>query len=349
MGLQIRELVPKKEITINDLKGKIIAVDAFNVIYQFLSNIRQPDGTPLQDSKGRITSHLSGLFYRTINLTNKGLKLVFVFDGIPDKMKDKTHEIRTARREEARIKYEDAKSRGDEGDMFKYSRQNIRLSNEMVEESKELLEAMGLPVVQAPGEGEAQCSYMAKHGDVYAVASQDYDSLLFGAPRLIQNLTLARKRRLASGAIVSVMPELIELEEVLNTLQINHEQLITLGILVGTDFNPAGVRGIGPKKAQQLVNIHKQPVLIFNALGKMVEEGKIPEPDFDWPDVFEIFKKPNITKDYEIKFREMDEKKVKELLCEEHDFSEERVDSSLNKLREQKKELNQKALKDFLG
>ena len=315
MGLQIGELVPKKEIKIEDLKGKIIAVDAFNTLYQFLANIRQPDGTPLQDSKGHVTSHLSGLFYRTTNLMNRGLKLVYVFDGIPSKLKERTKEIRTARKEEAKQKYEEAKARGSEEEMFKYSRQNIRLNDEMIQESKDLLEALGIPVVQAPGEGEAQCSYIARQGDAYAVSSQDYDSLLFGAPRLIQNLTLARKRRLASGAFIPVMPEMIELQDVINTLQITHEQLICLGILVGTDFNPSGVRSIGPKRALQLVQVYKQPVLLFDALGKLVQEGKVPEPDFDWPDIFELFKKPDVTKDYKIKFHDINEKKVKELLC----------------------------------
>lgn len=347
MGLQIGELVPKKEIKIEDLKGKIIAVDAFNTLYQFLANIRQPDGTPLQDSKGRVTSHLSGLFYRTTNLMTRGLKLVYVFDGIPSKLKEKTKEIREARKQEAKQKYEEAKAKGEKEEMFKYSRQTLRLNDEMIDESKELLEALGLPVVQAPGEGEAQCSYMAKNRDAYAVSSQDYDSLLFGAPILIQSLTLARKRRLASGALIPVMPEMIELDEVLNSLQITHEQLICLGILVGTDFNPSGVRSIGPKRALQLVQIYKQPVLLFNALGKLVEEGKIPEPDFDWPDIFELFKKPDVTKNYKIKFKNINEKKVRELLCKEHDFSTERVDSALNKIREKKKELSQKGLKEW--
>jgi len=347
MGLQIGELVPKKEIKIEDLKGKIIAVDAFNTLYQFLANIRQPDGTPLMDKQGRVTSHLSGLFYRTTNLMNKGLKLVYVFDGIPSKMKEKTKEIREARKQEAKQRYEEARAKGEKEEMFKYSRQNLRLNEEMIDEAKDLLEALGIPVVQAPSEGEAQCSYMAKNRDAFAVSSQDYDSLLFGAPILIQNLSLARKRRLASGALIPVMPEMIELDEVLNSLQITHEQLICLGILVGTDFNPSGVRGIGPKRALQLVQIYKQPVLLFDALQKLVQEGKIPEPNFDWPDIFEIFKKPDITKDYKIKFKDVNEKKVKELLCKEHDFSSERVESALNKLHEHKKERSQKGLGDF--
>lgn len=347
MGLQIGEIIPKKEIKIEDLRGKVIAVDAFNTLYQFLANIRQPDGTPLMDNKKRITSHLSGLFYRTTNLMTKGLKLVYVFDGKPHKLKAGTVSGRIAKKEEAKEKYEEAKKEGKKEEMFKYSRQIIHLTDEMIADSKELLKALGLCVVQAPGEGEAQCSFMAKKNDAYAVASQDYDSLAFGAPRLVQNLTLARRRRLASGAFVSIMPEMIELENVLNALQINHEQLICLGILVGTDFNPQGIRGIGPKRALQLVQQYKQPVLLFNALDKLMKEGKIEEPDFDWQDIFELFKKPDVTTGYKIEFRKVDEKAVKKLLCDEHDFSVDRVTSALEKIHEGKEKASQKGLGDF--
>ncbi|MCX8193892.1 MAG: flap endonuclease-1 [Candidatus Pacearchaeota archaeon] len=347
MGLQIGELIPKKEIRLEDLKGKVIAVDAFNALYQFLANIRQPDGTPLMDSKGRVTSHLSGLFYRTTNLMTKGLKPVYVFDGKPHELKAVTVSERAARKEEAEEKYKKAKAEGEEEEMFKWAKQTTKLTEEMIIEAKELLRVLGLPVIQAPSEGEAQCAFLVKKGDAYAVASQDYDSLLFGASRLIQNLTLARKRKLASGAFVPVMPEFIELERVLNTLQINYDQLICLGILVGTDFNPRGIKGIGPKKALQLVQQYKVPALLFKAIEKQVQENRIPEPDFDWHDIFELFKKPEITSNYEIKFDKINVSVVKRLLCKEHDFSEERVESALEKVHEHKKEASQKGLGEW--
>ena len=252
MGLQIGELVPRKSIKIDELKRKVIAVDAFNAIYQFLSNIRQVDGTPLMDNRGRVTSHLSGLFYRNTNLMARGIKLVYAFDGTSNELKRKTNHNRSEKKFEAEKKFEDAKKEGKQEEMYKYSRQTIHLTDEIIEESKELIRALGLPIIQAPEEGEAQAAYLAKK-DCFAVASQDYDSLLFGAPNVIQNLTLAKKRKVASGAYIPVEPELIELEKVLNSLQIDHEQLICLGILSGTDFNPGGVKGIGPKKALTLV------------------------------------------------------------------------------------------------
>lgn len=346
MGLQISEIVQKKEIKLEDLKGKIIAVDAFNALYQFLANIRQPDGTPLMDSKKHITSHLSGLFYRTTNLMTKGIKLVYVFDGKPPELKAETVKGRVERKKEAKEKYEEAREAGKEEEMHKYAKQTLHLTDEMVKESKELLEALGVPVVQAPGEGEAQASYIAAKGDAYAVASQDYDALPFGAPRLIQNVTLAKKRKTPTGH-VQIAPSLIELDNLLKTLEINRDQLICLGILTGTDFNPKGIRGIGPKKALRLVKLYKDPDLLFRALEKQVEEGKVPAPEFEWNEIFDIFKKPDITTKYKIEFGKVNEEAVKQVLCKEHDFSEERVDSALEKIREHTKKGSQKGLGDF--
>ena len=332
MGLQIGELVPKKEIKLEDLKGKKIAIDAFNTIYQFLANIRQQDGTPLMDNRGRITSHLSGLFYRTINLMNIGIKPVFVFDGKPPVLKSLTNQKRSERKDEAQEKYLQAKEAGNTEQMFKYARQNIRLNDEMIEESKKVIQALGLPVIQAPSEGEAQAALLSKH-DCYAVVSQDYDSLLFGSPRLIQNLTLARKRKTSSGLYIPIEPEVIELEKVLNTLQITHDQLICLGILIGTDFNPGGIKGIGPKKALEIVQKYKQPVLIFQAVEKQIIMSGLEMP-FDWTEIFEIFKKPDVIRDYELTFNEPNINDLKKILCQEHDFSEERIENAMKKLRE---------------
>jgi flap endonuclease-1 len=202
MGLNIREIIPRKEIELSDLKGKIVCIDAFNTLYQFLSSIRQPDGTPLMDSKQRITSHLSGIFYRNIALLEHGIKLVYVFDGTPPAQKYGTHKIRQEGRDLARSRYEQAKTEEDLEGMKRYGSQLVRLNGEMIKESKELLEAMGIAVVQAPGEGEAQAAHLVRiMKEVYASASQDYDSLLFGASTLIRNLTLSKKRKTISGLV----------------------------------------------------------------------------------------------------------------------------------------------------
>jgi len=332
MGLNIRDIVPRKELNIEELKGKIVAVDAFNAIYQFLSSVRQYDGTPLMDSKGNISSHLSGLFYRNIALLSEGVKLVYVFDGKAPDLKSSLKEKRKEVKDLAREKYNGAKDKEDYFAMRKYGQQLGLISKGMIEESKELLEAMGIAVVQSPGEGEAQASELAKDKDIYAVASQDYDCLLFGAPVLIQNLTLARKRKTASG-IVEIKPEVIELEKVLNILHINHDQLICIGILTGTDYNPGGIKGIGQKKALEIVQKYKTPVEIF----------KYYEGDFNWREVFELFKKPDVKRNLDIEFPKINPDKIRKILTE-RDFSEERVDKQIDRHLNIKEKNKQKTL-----
>ena len=337
MGLQIGDLVPRREISFSDLQGKVIAVDAFNAIYQFLSSIRQQDGTPLMDDKKRVTSHLSGLFYRNIALLSEGLKLVYVFDGEYSDLKRKTKRIRQDAKDAAELKFRTAKEEEDLDAMGKYARAMTKLDEDKIFESKELLEAMGIAVVQAPSEGEMQAAELVKNGEAYAVGSQDYDALVVGSPRLIQNLTLARKRKTVSGYIY-IAPEMLEYEQLLNHLRIDRDQFICLAILVGTDFNPGGVRGIGPKKALVLVRKRKYPVEIFQEVEEI--HGDL---GFDWKEVFEIFKKPNVKKE-RVDFPKLDEDKIRKILVEEHDFSADRVEKQLEKLRNIKKKSAQRKL-----
>lgn len=332
MGLQIGDIVPRTSIEFKDLKGKIVAVDAFNALYQFLSSVRQPDGTPLMDSKGRVTSHLSGLFYRNIALMREGIKLIYVFDGEYHELKGKTHALRNASKQSMQDKYADARDEGDVEGMGRYSRGFMKLDEGMIQESKALLEALGIGVVQAPGEGEMQAAALVQQGEAYAVASQDYDALVVGGTRLIQNLTLARKRKTSSGDFVYIAPEVITYEGVLNALDVTGDQLICLAILVGTDFNPGGVRGIGPKKALALVKQFKYPVAIFKEV-----EGRM---DFDWQEIFSIFRKPNVAH-AKVVFPKLNEKDVTRILVNEHDFSAERVEKQLDTLRDLKKQASQ--------
>lgn len=334
MGLQIGEIVPRKGISLKDLKGKTIAVDAYNAVYQFLSSIRQVDGIPLMDSKGRVTSHLSGLFYRNISLMAEGIKLIYVFDGISHELKGKTKEKRAEIKDKAMENYERAMIKGDFVEAGRYAKQGSKMEEGMIEESKELLEAMGIAIVMAPGEGEMQCAELVKNGQAWGVGSQDYDAVVVGASRLIQNLTLAKKRKFNGGS-VDIGPEMIEYEKVLNHLGINSDQLICLAILVGTDFNPGGIKGLGPKKALALVKDKKYPVEVF----KEVEERL----DFNWQEVFEIFKKPDVSRE-KVEFPKIDEDKIKEILVNRHNFSMERVEKQLEKLKEGRGKGAQKTL-----
>jgi flap endonuclease-1 len=327
LGVDFGDLVVRRALTLEELRGKSIAVDGYNALYQFLTVIRQPDGTPLMDSHGRVTSHLSGVFYRTINLLEMGVKPVYVFDGKPPEIKEMEVARRRALREEAVKKYEEALQRGDLKAARTYASQSARLREEMVDEVKKLLDAMGVPWIQAPSEGEAQAAYLAIKGDVWASASQDYDSLLYGAPKLVRNLTISGRRRLPrSEKYVEVVPELVLLSEVLRTLELTREQLIDLAILIGTDYNPDGVKGIGPKRAYILIKKHGS---LENVL-KHLPEVQIPS----FQSIREIFLKPTVSMDYVVRWRPIDRGKVLEILVEEHDFSRERVEKAIDRVEE---------------
>ena len=341
MGLNISDIIPKKEINVSDLKGKVIAIDAFNILYQFLTSIKQPDGTPLMDSKGNITSHLSGLFYRNINLLTEGIKPVYVFDGKPPKLKEAELKKRKENKLLAEGKFEAAKASGDKEGMEKYSGRFVKITDEIIKESKELLVAMGIPVIQAPGEGEAEAAALAETGKVWGSASQDFDSLLYATPYLVRNLTMARRRKTSSGLYIDINPEMIIFEEVLNELKINLDQLICLAILVGTDYNPGGVKGLGQKKALELVQKHKSPKDIF----KSVENSEKLEINFDWEELFKEFQEYESV-DVEINFNKVNETAVREVLLK-HEFSENRIDSGLEKLRKLENSKKQKGLGDF--
>ena len=342
MGVNISEIIPKKEIALSDLKGKTIAVDAFNTLYQFLTTIRQPDGTPLMDSRGNITSHLSGLFYRNLNLMQDGIKPVYVFDGKPPEMKMAEISRRKKAKEEAKEKYEEAKQKEDLDGMRKYAGRDVKITQEVIDESKELLLAMGIPVIQAAGEGEAEASSLAKQRRVWASASQDFDSILYGTPVLIRNLTLSRKRKTSSGLYVDVNPEKIELHSVLNKLSISLSQLICLAILVGTDYNPGGVKGLGQKRALEIVSKFESPVEIFD----FVKKSEKYDLDFNWQGIYKIFNEYGGDLRDDIKFPEADKDKIKQIL-KEREFSEIRIDNGLEKLEKIKKAQSQKGLKEF--
>ncbi len=323
MGVQIAEILPKKEISIEELKGKTFAVDAFLWIHQFLSIIRQPDGMPLRDSKGRITSHLSGLFYRSANLLKSGIKLIYVFDGKPPAFKAVTAE-RAARKKEAQEKWDAALAVGDVEAARSAAQQTSHLTGEMIEQSKNLLEYMGIQVVQAPSEGEAQCAQMCREKLVYSVASQDSDSLLFGTPRLVRNLSITGKRKLPGKQVfVNVNPQLIELKNVLEELGLSREQLIILSMLVGTDYNP-GVMGYGPKKSLKLV---KEEKTLEKVLAKIKWEGPPAQ------EVFDFFMSPP-AENVKISAPALQPEKIMKMLVDDFEFGRERIEKVVNELKE---------------
>ncbi len=340
MGVNISEIIPRKEIEISDLKDKTIAIDVYVTLYQFLTTIRQPDGTPLKDRQGNITSHLSGLFYRNINLLQEGLKPVYVFDGKPPELKQQEIEKRKEEKRIAEQQYEKAKAKEDIAGMKKYSSRTVKITTEIIEQSKELLTALGIPVIQAPSEGEAEAASLARQGTVYAAASQDYDALLYATPYLIRNLTSPRRKKLPSGLYIDIKPELITFQSVLNELNIDKDQLICLSILVGTDYNPGGIKGLGQKRALEIVQQYKYPVEIFKHVS--IKFNFI----FDWQEIFKQFQDYKSNYIEELEFKKPDKEKIKQILTR-HDFSEVRINSALQKLQQLEESKKQKGLSDF--
>jgi len=343
MGVAIRDIIIIKEIELDQLNNKIIILDAYNVLYQFLTTIRGIDGAPLTDSKGNITSHLVGLFSRTTSLLQKGIKPVFVFDGKSPKLKQKEQERRNAIKAEAEKKYLEAKKREDKEEMKKYASRTTRLNITMVEESKKLIASLGIPIVQAPSEGEAQAAYMVKENKGFAVGSQDYDSLIHGATKLARNLSITGKKKKArSVAYETIKPELIDLSENLKNLKIDQHQLIALAMIVGTDYNRGGIKGIGPKNALKLVRQHKSN---FQNLFKEIGWDKY--FDFPWKEVYDLIDKMPTTDDYKLEWKNINNEQINKFLVDGHNFSEQRVKNTLEKLEKETSKKQQKSLGEF--
>jgi len=344
MGLQFKDIVTKKEIAIKDLKDKVLAIDSMNLLYQFLTTIRSADGSVLTDKKGRTTSHLIGLFSRTTSLMEEGLKLVFVFDGKPPEIKRKTWEKRASVKAEASLKLKEAEEAGEIEDMKKFASRTAVLTRDMVDDAKRIITALGLPIVQAPSEGEAQTAYMVKKGQAYASISQDYDNLIFGCPLLVRNLSIAGKRKKTGKlAYQTVKPEMILLPEVLDSLKLDLDQLIVLAILVGTDYNPGGVKGIGPKNGLKLLKEYDHE---FQKIFEKVEWDKH-YPGLGWKEIFDTIKHIPVTDDYILEWKPIDNGKLTELLVQEYDFSKERVASKLEALEKVQGKMKQKGLSSF--
>ncbi len=341
MGLPLAKLVKPRKISFSSLSGRALAIDAFNAIYQFLALIRRGPGVPLTDSQGRVTSHLNGLLFRTVRLIEFGIRPVYVFDGPPPDFKRRTLEERRAVKERAEREWVEALARGDFRTAWAKAVQTSRLTPSMADDAKRLLDLMGVPWVQAPSEGEAQAAHMAAKGDVWAAASQDYDSLLFGSPRLVRNVTITGRRyyRKRPG-YYRLEPELIVLEELLNSLGITRKQLVDMALLMGTDYNE-GVRGVGPVRALKLIRE-------YGSLERVIEEtGLRPDPDLDLEAIRRFFLDPPVTDDYRLEWRPPDEEGLLQFLCDERDFSRKRVRSAVDRLRAAITTEGGRSLEDF--
>jgi len=318
VGLPLKDLVSAQELPWDALAGRTLAVDGYNAVYQFLATLRQRDGQLFSDPEGRVTSHLMGVFYRTTSLLREGVLPVWVFDGKPPERKIGTIRQRIVAKEKAEEQWQEALAAGDLETARRRAAQTSRLTRPMVEELRQLLQALGVPFVQAPGEGEAQAAVMAARGTVWATGSEDYDSLLFGSPRLVRGLAARGRGGATPGA------QLIDRSELLSSLGISDEELILLGIVMGTDFND-GVRGYGPKKSLKLVQEH---------LGFRATVEKVGLDPTEAEEVAEIFRHPPSVDVTAPTFGPVDETAVRTILIDEHGFSEERVRAAIARARQ---------------
>ncbi len=347
MGVKINELVGevKKTITFENLYSKKIAIDAFNTIYQFLAIIRQPDGTPLKDYEGNITSHLSGIFYRTINFLEHNIKPIFVFDGKPSELKFSTLKERKKIKEEAKEKMIIAQDEEDFEEAKKYAQMTSKLDQNMIDECKKLIVYMGVPVMDAKSEGEAQSAYLVNKEEAWACASQDYDTLLFGSERLVRNFAVSRSKKV-KDTTVPVEIEYVSLSKLLENLGISREQLVEMGILIGTDFFE-GVKGIGQQKALELIKKHGSIEKILNDKAKI--GGNEIQIDLELVNkIRKIFLEPEVKKEYsKLSWSKVQYDKIEELLVEKHNFSKQRVENALERLKKMDSSSTQTSLDKF--
>ncbi len=326
MGLNLKDLVVREKTALESFANKVIAVDAYNAIYQFLASIRGPDGLQLSDSEGRTTSHLSGLLYRNANFLSLGIKPVYVFDGKPPSLKTAEIERRRQIKKDATVKYEKAIAEGNMEDARKYAQQTTSMKDGMVKESKRLLACFGIPYIDAPSEGEATAAHLTNTGQAYASASQDFDSILCGATNLVRNFTNSGRRKVPNrNTYVDIVPEIIQTQKTLGELGLTREKMVDVGILIGTDFNPNGFERIGPKTALRMIKQHSR----LEDIPQIQEQLQ----KIDYEQIRRIFLEPEVAKVDEIVFGRIDYEGIIGYLVGERSFSEDRVRSTLNRLR----------------
>ena len=326
MGLNLKQLVIREKTRLESFASKVVAIDAYNAIYQFLAIIRGPDGLQLSDSEGRVTSHLSGLLYRNVNFLSLGIKPVYIFDGRPPSLKTAEIERRRQIKKDATVKYEKAIDEGNLEDARKFAQQTTSMRDTMVQDSKVLLECFGIPYIDAPSEGEATAAHLTNTGHAFASASQDFDSVLFGAKRLVRNFTNSGRRKIPNrNTYIEVEPEVIETGKTLESLELSREELVDVGILIGTDFNPDGFARVGPKTALKMIKQYSR----LEDIPQIQEQLQ----EIDYEQIRKIFLEPKVAGVDEISFGKVNYEAIASYLVGERSFSEDRVNSSLGRLK----------------
>lgn len=329
-----------KEQKFENYFGRKIAVDASMHIYSFLVVVGRQGDQLLTSEAGEVTSHLQGMFFRTARMLEAGMKPVFVFEGKPPDLKREELAKRSSRREEANTELEAAKEAGKEEDVEKYSKRAVRVERKHNEECKRLLRLMGVPVIDAPGEAEAQCAQLNKEGLVYGIATEDMDSLTFGTPRLVRHLMAPASQKLAVTEF--------DRAQVLELLGLTDDQFIDLCILCGCDYT-SKIGGIGPVRALSLVKKH-------GSIDKVLEEldsskFQIPDP-FPYQEARRLFKEPDVLKGSDIpalRWTAPDTEGLVQFLVHEKTFAEDRVRKAVDRILAARGKANQGRLESFFG
>ena len=334
MGVKLQNIIVRKNIEFQDLKGRIIAVDAPNIIMGLFNFARKnPDGTYaglILDRTQRPISHLYGLLYRINFYYSKDVFVIFCFDGKVSELK----RVITKDQLKDFIFSERWYHEAIQGKNFELARQ-IALSKEymwqnIIRESKQLLGALGVPYIDSPASAESQCAHMVQRGFTNYSNSQDFDSLLFGCPKVIQNLSKSLRRKVQGRwQYQKIKPVKIDLAKNLTNLRISIFQLVDIGLLIGTDYFP-GIDGIGPKKALTLIRkYHTLESLILKEYRNHDFRDLTPEII---KKVRKLFSFPDVNESYNnLLWNPPNKSRIFFLLCEEHNLNKERVKNYLEK------------------
>jgi len=338
-----------REQKMDNYFGRKIAIDASMTLYQFLIAVRQDGpGGQLQNMDGEITSHLTGLFYRTIGMMEQGIKPVYVFDGKPPVLKSHELEKRKARIAKNAAEMEAARAADDQEAIVKCERRSVRVTKEQNQDAMKLLRLMGVPVVEAPGEAEAQCAELCKGGKVYATATEDMDALTFGTPILVRHMTMSKERQKKFNI------HEYNLKEALEEMDYTMDQFLELCILMGCDYTES-IRGIGPKKAFTYLKKYGSIENFLPELEK-IKDGKgnikftIPK-DFLYKEAAELFKKPDVIPAEKCKLEWTEPKKdlLIKYMVEDKGFQLERMEKGIRRIQASRRKGSQKRLESFFG
>ena len=329
MGIKcLLKFISEKEGLINKItkenyKNKKIAIDISILIYRSIISVRN-SGADFTNQKGEITSHILGLFNKTIELLHNNIIPVYVFDGKPPTIKNKTIEERKLIKKKAFDKMEQAET---EEERIKYLKRTVSISPLQWNQCKELLTTMGIPYIDAPEEADSQCAYLAKEGLVDAVFTEDMDILTFGSPKIIRNLT---SHKIETTEII--------LENILNNFELNQEQFIEFCILLGSDYGP----GITESKPDIILNYYKKHKNIKDTLIYMKKDNINIPNNFNYEETKQYFLNPNIllVTNENLKLKKPDTNKLIKNLVNDYGFLKyliktkvDRLESYYNKLK----------------